>query len=274
MKDFKDEIEKNEDLEEKEEKSKKKIIWRIIFILSLIVFIVSLSWILLYYLSGNEDINRFLTNEDSTAVEASSNVVMAENHDINWDALEEENNDIYAWIYIPNTLVDYPIVQPTNEEGNAFYLHKGLDKAYNFAGSIYTEIKNAKDFSDPVTLIYGHNMLNDTMFATLHNFEDPAFFKENKNIYIYMPNRKLTYKIYAAYVYDDRHILNSFDFSDEKILLNYFKYTQNPDSMTKNTREVELDVNSKIITLSTCTSGASNTRYLVQGVLIKDEPTN
>ena len=91
-----------------------------------------------------------------------------------------------------------------------------------------------------------------------------------------MPKRKLTYKIYAAYVYDNRHILNSFDFSDQKVLKKYFKYTQNPDSLTKNVRKLDkpLTVEDKIITLSTCTNGSSNTRYLVQGVLIKDEQTN
>lgn len=89
-----------------------------------------------------------------------------------------------------------------------------------------------------------------------------------------MPNRRLTYKIYSAYVYDDRHILNAFDFNNAKTLKKYFKYTTNPDSLSKNTRKVTLDSNSKIITLSTCTNGAENTRYLVQGVLIKDEQTN
>ena len=85
---------------------------------------------------------------------------------------------------------------------------------------------------------------------------------------------KLTFKIYAAYVYDNRHILNSFDFSNKSVLKKYQKYTLNPDSMNKNTRKVTLNKDSKILTLSTCTNGAENTRYLVQGVLIKREQTN
>ena len=58
-------------------------------------------------------------------------------------------------------------------------------------------------------------MLNGSMFKSLHKFEDAKFFKKNKYIYIYMPNHRLTYKIYAAYVYDDRHILNAFKLSDK-----------------------------------------------------------
>lgn len=253
--------------------NKKKVFWMIILSISIIVFVASATYIFLYFMSGRTNSGQFLNNTETTTVEGNTKEI-AENHDINWNQLAETNNDIYAWIYVPGTLVDYPIVQPTVEEGNNFYLHRGVEKTYDFAGSVYTEIQNVKDFSDPVTLIYGHNMLNDTMFATLHRFEDEKFFKKNKYIYIYMPNRKLTYKIYAAYVYDDRHILNSFNFDDEKVLMNYFEYTLNPESMTKQTRKQTLDENSKIITLSTCTNGASNTRYLVQGVLIKDEQTN
>ena len=71
------------------------------------------------------------------------------------------------------------------------------------------------------------------------------------------------------------HIMNSFDFSDGKILKQYQESTLKPKSLDKNVRKkTKLDANSKILTLSTCTSGASNTRYLVQGVLIKDERTN
>ena len=69
--------------------------------------------------------------------------------------------------------------------------------------------------------------------------------------------------------------MNSFDFSDSKILKKYQKSTLKPKALDKRIRKhTTLNANSKILTLSTCTSGASNTRYLVQGVLIKDERTN
>ena len=76
--------------------------------------------------------------------------------------------------------------------------------------------------------------------------------------------------------FDNRPLYNSVDSS---LLLfeqvkKYLEYTANPESLAKNTRKADLDLNSKIITLSTCTNGAENTRYLVQGVLIKDEQTN
>lgn len=251
--------------------NKKKLLWGIALVICMLICIAATTYIVLYFSSGNTP-DKYTT--ETSSVSPVSQVNNVENHNINWDKLEEDNKDIYAWIYIPNTKVDYPIVQPSEDQSNDFYLSRNINKEYEFAGSIYSEKQTAKDFSDPVTLIYGHNMLNGSMFASLHKFEDKQFFKKNKYIYIYMPYHRLTYKIYAAYVYDDRHILNSFDFTDDKVLMDYFNYTLNPDSMTKNTRKVNLDLNSKIITLSTCTNGAEDTRYLVQGVLTKDEQTN
>lgn len=250
--------------------NQKKLIWGTTFIIALIICIIC-GYKIISYLSsvgGNTSQYREVksTNADSAKY--------TDNHDINWKKLQKDNSDIYSWIYIPNTNVDYPVVQASKDNSDDFYLNHNIHKQSEFAGAIYSEKHNTKDYSDPVTILYGHNMNNGSMFKTLHKFEDSSFFKRNKYIYIYMPNEKLTFKIYAAYEYDDRHILNSFDFSDSKILKEYQHYTLNPESMVKNTRKVSLNKNSKILTLSTCTSGAENTRYLVQGVLIKDEQTD
>ncbi len=249
--------------------NRKKVFWNAILIVALIVMGISIYKLYINNKGESVDVEEF-TKEHSTTQSTSG---LAENHNINWEKLKKQNSDIYSWIYIPNTKVDYPVVQSTGDEKDDFYLTHNIEKKYDIYGAIYSEIQNATDYSDPVTVLYGHNMNNGSMFKTLHSFEDPNFFKKNKYIYIYMPNHKLTYKIYSAYVYDDRHILNSFDFTKKNILKKYQKYTLNPDSMTKNTRKVKLDKNSNILTLSTCTSGAANTRYLVQGVLIKNEQT-
>lgn len=190
---------------------------------------------------------------------------------IDFTAEKEKYPDIYAWIYIPNTNINYPVVQ--SAEDDAYYLTHNAEKEYTQAGAIYSEMKNSKDFSDPNTVLYGHNMLNGSMFQNLHKFrKSEEFFNENKYVYIYTPGHILTYEICAAYRYDNRHILNSFNFSDPKVFEEYLETVKNPKSMIARTREVELTTESKILTLSTCI-GDHNYRYLVQGVLIKDEQT-
>lgn len=193
------------------------------------------------------------------------------NGNINFTELWKINKDIYAWIEVPNTSVDYPLLQ--SETDDSYYLSHNVYNEYALAGSIYTESLNSKDFSDPNTLIYGHNMLNGSMFASLHNFRDPDFFAENEYIYIYLPERTLTYKIFSAYEYDDRHILYSFNFNNEETYQKYLDYAQNPtSSITYNTRDLGVTTDDKIITLSTCMDNIDTSRYLVQGVLVNDEP--
>lgn len=194
---------------------------------------------------------------------------------VNFASLRTQNNEIFAWIKIEDTKVDYPVCQ--HRSNDEFYLrHKAEDKSWSSSGAIYTELCNSKDFIDPVTLIYGHNGYGDTMFTTLHKFEKEDFFTSHPYFYIYVPNHKLTYQIVSAFKYDNRHIMNSFDFNDEKVREEFFEMIQNPTSPVKNVRQeldVEIDKDSKIVVLSTCITNQKSSRYLVCGVLINDEKT-
>lgn len=288
-------------------KKNNKAVWRVVLSVSVVCIIGGLAYLCWYlgniYMSGREydilkeeisstvssqavddsiDSTTLLNNSseedneiDNSNKSTDSNLLTGDviNGDINFTELWELNPDVYAWIKIPNTSVDYPILQSDTDD--SYYLTHNIYNQYTISGSIYTESLNKKDFSDPNTLIYGHNMLNGSMFATLHKFRNPDFFSENEYIYIYMPDRTLTYRIFSAYEYDDRHIMYSFDFNDENVYRDYLEYAQNPtSSITYNTRELGVTTDDKIITLSTCMDSIDTSRYLVQGVLVNDEPTN
>ncbi len=187
---------------------------------------------------------------------------------LSFDELMKKNPDIYAWLYIPNTNVDYPVCQ-SSDGNDDFYLDHNIYKEYQFSGTIYSQSLNKRDFNDPVTVLYGHNMLNGSMFASLHNFEDDDFFKKNNTAFVITKDKLLTYLIYSAYTYDDRHILYSFKMDDEASLRSYQESTLKPRSYDKQVRKgVTLNKDNKILTLSTCTNDGGNTRYLVQGVLV------
>ena len=186
---------------------------------------------------------------------------------VDFTALQEENPDIYAWITIPGTNVDYPILQ--REGDNAYYLNHNVDGEEAVAGAIFTEDYNSKDFQDPNTIIYGHNMKNGSMFRTLHNYSDRSFFDENRDITIYMPDRILHYKIFAAYLYDSRHLMKSFDFDDPEEFRAYLEDVRNIRDMSAFVdTDMEVTEEDKIITLSTCYKGMADRRYLVQAVLV------
>ena len=252
----------------------KKKILKIIYIVSLLIFIISLVALLTIFIR-NELKKRESENAVSSAITSSvAQAVIPEYPDnpINFQKLYKTNEDIYAWMRIPNTQIDYPIVQ-SYEESDDFYLYRDIKKQYDINGSIYTEKQTSKFFTDPNTVIYGHNMLDGSMFQNLHKFRDEKFFKKNKYIYIYTPGHILKYKIVSAYKGDNKHILNCYDFSDKEVYADYIEKVKNPDSLIVNKRDVDITTEDRIITLSTCIGNEKAYRYLVQGVLVDDTRT-
>ena len=188
---------------------------------------------------------------------------------IDFEALQARNPDVYAWITVPGTQIDYPILQSPDD--NSYYLTHTIDGEEKTEGAIFTENYNHTDMEDPNTVIYGHDMKNGSMFNGLHQFADSGFFEEHPYIYIYTPEHVLAYKVFAAYTYDDRHIMNSFDFTDKEVFEQYLDDIIHVRAMDANLREdVPVTSDDRIITLETCVGGNSDARYLVQGVLIKD----
>ena len=182
----------------------------------------------------------------------------------------EVNEHIYAWIYIPGTLVDYPIVRHPTEE--SYYLNRNLDGSSGYPGCIYVDPINAADFSDPNTVIYGHNMRDDSMFGSLHDYRDRQFFDENRYMYIYTPEKTFVYEIFAAYEYSDIHLIYSFDLSNPEIFQTYLDQIFEIRDMTANiSDDIEVTSEDRIVTLSTCIGGKDTMRYLVQGVLIYEQ---
>lgn len=194
------------------------------------------------------------------------------NSEIDFPYLWEINEDIIAWITVPGTNIDYPILQHPTDDG--FYLNHNIDGSYGYPACIYTESLNSRDFTDPNTVIYGHNLKAKTMFTELHKFENRDFFEANDEIIIYLPDRTLHYQIFAAHVYDDRHLLYSFDFSDEEIYAGYLQSIYDIRDINANiNRDFTVTSQDRIITLSTCMSGQSDAekRLHVQAVLLEDE---
>lgn len=188
--------------------------------------------------------------------------------DIDFAALQERNPDVYAWIEVPGTLVDYPVLQ--HPDDNSYYLNYTIDHQKTTAAAIYTESYNSKDFNDHHTVIYGHNMKNDSMFGSLHSYHDADFFEENRDIIIYMPDETRLYKIFAAYTYDNRHLLHSFYCEASDSFQSYLDEVFSiRDFDAHIDHDMEVTGEDYVITLSTCVeSGDSTQRYLVQAVLV------
>lgn len=194
---------------------------------------------------------------------------------IDFPALLEKNDEIYAWIRIPGTKVDYPVCQSKTDD--AFYLtHRAEDRSYFLPGAIYSEQHNTTDFKNRVTVLYGHHGYGDSMFTTLHYFDNDQFFADHKEFYVYTPDKIITYKVISAFRYDDRHILNSYKFSNDEEYEDFLETVQNPGDAGARVNDLgrKLTVKDRIIVLSTCVWNQDNVRYLVCGVEDKVEETS
>lgn len=189
-----------------------------------------------------------------------------ETNPIDFQSLWNLNEDVYAWIYIPGTEISYPVLQ--DAEDNSYYLEHTIEGEETLPGAIYSENYNSKDFSDYNTILYGHNMRNGTMFAGLHDFEDAEFVQQNRQIIIYLPDRRLTYQIIAVSIADDSHLLykyNNFNTEGQEAFWQELQNTDESgeyfDSAYQRTGDEHL------LTLSTCIGSRPNNRLIVVGAL-------
>lgn len=188
---------------------------------------------------------------------------------IDFAALREVNEDTVAWITVPGTTIDYPIVFAA--KGDERYLNHDIKGNESKYGAVFMDGYNHADFSDPVTMVYGHNMKDGSMFATLHNFENGAFFDENRTIRLYIDDYMLEYEIVAAYKTDDTHILAANDFTDPTVFAEYVKDIFTVRDMNAKLLMRDISAQDRMIVLATCVHGEDEARYLVQGVLKGDE---
>ena len=140
-----------------------------------------------------------------------------------------------------------------------------------YPGGIYTEpTYNSRDFTDRMTVIYGHNMRDDKRFSSLHRLENKETFDSCKYIFIYTPDDIFVYRILAAYEGSNLHILATHGWNDET-WLDYLNGIFDYDGPRDNSiGGYEFKSSDKAITLSTCIKNVPSQRYLVQGVLLDE----
>lgn len=195
-----------------------------------------------------------------------------ENHlTIDFERLWKVNPDVHAWIEIEGTKVDYPILQSPTDDNK--YLTTALDGSYYIGGSIFTQATyNAKDFNDPVTVIYGHTMRSGTLFGQLQPvFTSTEGFAEHSEIKIYLPEEVRRYTVFAAVPYENWHILHTYDFSVKYWYRNFFDSIGKIRSIgAKFNREITPEYGDRVIILSTCLNEDSTKRFLVMAILQED----
>ena len=193
---------------------------------------------------------------------------------INFSELRKTNGDIYAWIVVPGTSIDYPILRREGDDpDHPYYLKHDIDGETDGTAAhsaLFTEDCNSLDFTDFLTVIYGHAMRDGTMFADLLQYRDQTYFEQHPWIIVYTESKTLLYRVCAAYKFDDRHLVRNYDWSSTITRMSYFPWVRSEfRDMNSNFADVTVGPSDRILTLSCCTFVEGN-RYLVQGLLVEE----
>ena len=132
-------------------------------------------------------------NEENVNVKPIFNFDERKNRQSNFENLRNENNDFVAWIQIPNTKIDYPVLQTSNY----FYLNHDFYKKKSPLGSIFMDSVNKKN--DKNIVLYGHHMKSGKMFAFINEYSKKEVFNENKLIEFDTEEKLSDYEIIAAF---------------------------------------------------------------------------
>lgn len=177
------------------------------------------------------------------------------------EQLRETNPDLIGWIWIPDTQVNYPLMQG---EDNSYYLNRTWEGSENIVGSIFLETRNTPELTDFNTIVYGHNMKNGAMFGSLKQYCEQNYAQQHPYVYIRTDGGTYRYEVFAAFEADVESATYGLSFNQEKTRINFLTEAEENSAIETGIKPAVTD---RILTLSTCTGKGYDNRWVVQARL-------
>lgn len=196
----------------------------------------------------------------------------AQDAQVDFRALKEENPEIFAWIYIPDTSIDAPVAQ--SGESDEYYASHNITKENDENGALYIEAANLTSMCDFNTVIHGNTAEDGEsgLFAELYQFSDPDYFDSHEQMYLYLEDNVLTYEIFAAYERENNSLIRTYDFTYLSGCDQFLKDMYGIRSMNMMIRSGWEDVTPYhfLVTLTTSRGKDSDSQFVVLAALIED----
>ena len=251
----------------RKKKGGSNIVSNIILVIAIVVFAVSAYKLYGIFSEYNKGDKEYQKIQDLVINTEKKDDTKEETFSVDFEKLLEMNSDVVGWIRFDEpSEINYTVVQGRDNEE---YLKRTFEANTNKLGTLFVDVNNPGDFSGRNTFIYGHNMKNGSMFAQLLKYKDDSFYKEHPYFYIYTPDGKVrTYEIFSAGVVKDTSDSYIMDYADDAAFQTYIDYIKQQSAYPTS---AEVTTASKIVSLSTCTNVRDDERFLVHGVMIKEE---
>ncbi|MBQ6519335.1 MAG: class B sortase [Anaerolineaceae bacterium] len=181
---------------------------------------------------------------------------------MDFTSLKEINSDVKGWIHLNDSKIDYPILQYRD---NDFYLHHAITGDWNKVGTPYIDYRCAGDFSDRITVVYGHYMENGTMFTDFHKYKGQKYYEEHPVIDLYTPAGDYDVIPVAGVFQNVEYWDFTFDFPSDEAFLHYI---DNWKAVSSFKSDEVYDASDRFVVLTLCTYDIENGRYLLVGKLV------
>ena len=184
--------------------------------------------------------------------------------------LQAINPDVFAWLTVYGTNIDYPVVQGEN---NMRYVNTDARGRHSLSGAIFLDSRSGPNFSDFSSIVYGHHMENQVMFGEIALFNDRSYFEARRYGMLYFEGREQGLEFFAfvyADAYDTTVFRNQITEPEEQqayldMLLQRAIHTRS---------DVPVTINDRIVLLSTCTPNSTNGRDILIGKITNETPSN
>ncbi|MCL1802957.1 MAG: class B sortase [Eubacteriaceae bacterium] len=182
----------------------------------------------------------------------------------NFPALQEKCADLVGWMYLEAVGVDDPIVRGKD---NDYYLNHSYESLYDKAGSFFVDYRAKADLSSQNTVIYGHNMSNGTMFASLRKYLEQETYEAQPVISIYTPDNKVYhYQIFAVVIVD-----SYYDYMRSNYGENFTNFINRMRKQSRISSSASVGASDRVLCLSTCDSDDYDDRLVVMAVLLNQD---
>lgn len=179
-----------------------------------------------------------------------------------FEQLNNINNDTKAWLTLHNTSINFPVVQSSD---NDFYLNHDYNKENNANGWIFIDYRNNLNELDQNTIIYGHNVIGTSMFATLKYVLKESWYKneQNQEIIFNTPTKQMKAKIFSIYEIETTSDYLYTNLNEDE----YINFINKIKQRSIYDFNVEYKTTDKMITLSTCSENG-NKRLVVHAKIL------
>lgn len=250
---------------EKGEKTMKKAIKLLAFVVLAGVFLYSAWQLGSYYLTGFQQektvgtLRDQLEEEDPYAINADGILVR-------YADLYAQNQDMVGWLTIADTPIDYPVMQ--RKEDPEYYLHRDFNGGDASAGCLFLDGNCDLERPSDNLIVYGHHMKNGNMFGGLQNYEDAAFYNAHKTFVFDTVREHREYQVLSVFrgqVYGERDTehFHYYDFIDAENAADFDAFVEQVTSLSQHQTGVTAEYGDELLTLSTCAYHKEAGRFVV-----------